>query len=312
MNDIVPVRVQKGEKVILKCCGSGNARTWLGPDVNNETKETVLYFSNNLKNPKLNQSNYFVQKNDRNYDLIIFNFQNENTGFYVCRFSNNGGFHETKFNVSLIDMSSSSTTMYSKERKTDTSSDWETNATQIKEDNPCTCNSTLNDEYWKVSGGFVGGIFVCLICSNVYCYLKRKKSSNVIFEIQREDLYDEIGTTNYNIVNIETLRDDTRDRMAVMDLSGTNIDTRSSESSTASYSSTKDSLSRKTEGSDNTYESINQDQNHTPENRKCEISTTTSTSFYENTVVFPITNQKKKGGTDYKTPWLFIYNREEN
>lgn len=101
MNDIVPVSVQIGEKVVLKCCGSGNARSWLGPDINNASERSIVYFSNNNKNPKLNRSKYFIQSNDRNYDLNIFNFQNENTGFYVCRFLNNGGFHETKFNVSL-------------------------------------------------------------------------------------------------------------------------------------------------------------------------------------------------------------------
>lgn len=101
MNDIVPKIVQKGEQVVLKCCGSGDDRTWLGPDTNNASQNHLLYFSKNIINPKLNKSKYFVEKNDRNYDLIILNFQNENAGFYVCRFSNNGAFHETKFKVSL-------------------------------------------------------------------------------------------------------------------------------------------------------------------------------------------------------------------
>lgn len=101
MNDIVPKSVQKGEQVVLKCCGSEDDRTWLGPDTNNVSQNQLLYFTKNIINPKLNKSKYFVEKNDRNYDLIILNFQNENSGFYVCRFSNNGAFHETKFNVSL-------------------------------------------------------------------------------------------------------------------------------------------------------------------------------------------------------------------
>ncbi|VDI23656.1 Hypothetical predicted protein [Mytilus galloprovincialis] len=176
-----------------------------------------------------------------------------------------------------------------------------------QKDHPCSCNSIPNYEYWKVSGGFVAGIIVCLICSNMYCYKKRKKASKDISEVQREVQYDEIGSMNCNIVNIGTLRDDTRDRMTVMHLSGINIDTLSSKSPTLSYSSTNDSLSRKTEGSENTYESINLDQNH--EFKKCEASTTTLTSLYENTVVFPLRSEKIKGDVNDKTPWLFIYNR---
>ncbi|CAG2197453.1 unnamed protein product [Mytilus edulis] len=224
LNDIVTVRVTKGERVVLKCCGSGDVRTWLGPDINNATTGNEVYFLNNDKNPKLNQSNHILQINDRNYDLIILNFQNENTGFYVCRFLNNGGFHETKFNVSLKDTSLSIFSKIvhdDKERDSvlNATHDWKTNATQI-------------------------------------------------IEVLREVQYDEIGIINYNVVNIETLRDDTRDRMTVMHLSGINIDILSSKSPTLSYSSTNDSLSRKTEGSDNTYESINLNQNHEFKNVK--------------------------------------------
>ncbi|XP_052079927.1 uncharacterized protein LOC127718068 [Mytilus californianus] len=373
LNDIVPVSVQKGEKVVLKCCGSEDEWTWLGPDTNNISQIHVVYFSNNLKNPKLNQSKYLVEKNDRNYDLIILNFQNENTGVYVCRFLNNGAFHETKFNVSLKDTSPSSTIIYGEGRNTvlNTTNDWEKNATQNIEDNPCTCNSTLHNEFWKVSGGFLGGIIVCLICSNIYCYMKLKKASKDISEVQREGQYDEIGSINYNVVSIETLGDNTRYRTSVMNSSGTNIDTSSTKSPTLSYSSTNDSLSRKTEGSENTYESINLDQNHTQEHRKsagntipspcfydidtrstksttlsfsstndllsrktdgsentyepinldqnhihefktCNVITTTLTSVYENTVVFPNNSYKKKDDLDNKTPWLCIYNRIEN
>ncbi|VDI76223.1 Hypothetical predicted protein [Mytilus galloprovincialis] len=271
------------------------------------------------------------------------------------------------------DTSPSSTLMYYEGSNTveNATIDWETNATQITEDNPCSCNSTLNNEFWKVSGSFVGGILVCLICSNIYCYMKHKKASKDIFEVPRDVQYDEIGTINYNVVNIENLRDDTRCRTSVINFSRTNTDTSSTKSPTLSYISTNDSLSRKTEGSENTYESINLDQTHTQEHRKnagntmssssvsdidthsiksatssisstndslsrktdgsektyepinrapnhihelktCNVSTTTLTSVYENTLVFPITSQKMKGHQGDKTPWLFIYNRIEN
>ncbi|XP_063418432.1 uncharacterized protein LOC134701231 [Mytilus trossulus] len=373
MNDVVPVGVQIGEKVVLKCCGSGNARSWLGPAFNNASTESIVYFSNNNKNPKLNRSQYFIQSNDRNYDLNIFNFRQENTGFYVCRFVNNGGFHETKFNVSLKDTSPSRTIMYDEGSNSvlNATTDWETNATQMTEDIPCSCTSTMNNDFWKLSGSFIGGILVCLICSNIYCYKTRKKASEDFLDVPREVQYDEIGIIDYNVVNIETLRDDTRCRTSVMNFSRTYIDTSSTKSPTLSYSSTSDSLSRKTEGSENTYQSINLDQNPTQEHRKnagntmpsasvydidthsiqsatssisstndslsrktdgsektyepinlaqnhihelktCNVSTTTLTSVYANTVVFPITSQTMKGDQGDRAPWLFIYNRIEN
>ncbi|CAC5420520.1 unnamed protein product [Mytilus coruscus] len=106
-NGIVAVRVQRGERVILKCLSSGVMRSWLGPDFSNLTNEQALiYFSNYLKNPKLSMSKYSVQAKNGNYDLTIFNFQKVDTGFYSCRCFNdhdNGTFNETKYNVSLLD-----------------------------------------------------------------------------------------------------------------------------------------------------------------------------------------------------------------
>lgn len=90
----------------MKCPNCGSRRTWLGPDVNNSANRTTLiYFSNYLKNPLLNQSNkYFVQAEEGNYDLNILNFHKEDTGVYLCRFLNNGTFNENKYNVLLLGM----------------------------------------------------------------------------------------------------------------------------------------------------------------------------------------------------------------
>ncbi|XP_063418499.1 uncharacterized protein LOC134701295 [Mytilus trossulus] len=264
--NILTVGVQRGEQAVLKCPHCGSRRTWLGPDVNNSANGTTLiYFSNYIKNPLLNQSNkYFVQADEGNYDLNILNFQKEDTGVYLCRFLNKGTFNENKYNVLLLEYLSSTTMIYIEGRNTapDNTSDWATDSILLKEDNRCICNWSVNNDFWKVSGSFVGGIIVCLICSNVYCYMKHKKASKDILDVPLDVQYDEISTSNYNIGNIETGRDDTRDRMTVMHLSGINIDTLFNKSPTLSYSSTIDSLSRKTEGSENTYESINLDQNH--------------------------------------------------
>ncbi|XP_063418433.1 uncharacterized protein LOC134701232 [Mytilus trossulus] len=106
-NGIDTVRVQRGERVILKCVSSGVMRSWLGPNGSNFTNEqAVIYFSNFLKNPKLNMSKYSVQAKNGNYDLTILNFQTVNTGLYICRCFNdhdNGTFNETRYTVSLLD-----------------------------------------------------------------------------------------------------------------------------------------------------------------------------------------------------------------
>lgn len=110
LNDIVPIRAQRGAKVVLRCTSSGTEKTWFGPDLNDSAHEkSLMYFSNHLKNPNLNLSNYFVQANEGKYDLTIFNFQKVDIGIYRCRFHNNRTFDETKYNVSLLGMLTIST-----------------------------------------------------------------------------------------------------------------------------------------------------------------------------------------------------------
>ncbi|CAC5420527.1 unnamed protein product [Mytilus coruscus] len=102
LNDIVAVRVRRGERIFLKCSSSGTKKTWLGPDFNNSAHgKGLVHFSNYLKHPKLNLTKYFVH--EEYYGLNIFNFQKGDTGFYRCRFLNNGTFYETKYYVSLLD-----------------------------------------------------------------------------------------------------------------------------------------------------------------------------------------------------------------
>ncbi|XP_071149005.1 uncharacterized protein [Mytilus edulis] len=104
LNDIVPIMAHRGEKVVLRCSSSGTEKSWFGPDLNDSAHEsTLMYFSNHLKNPKLNLFNYFVQANEGNYDLTIFSFQKGDIGLYRCKFLNNRTFDETKYNVSLLD-----------------------------------------------------------------------------------------------------------------------------------------------------------------------------------------------------------------
>lgn len=102
-NKTLTVRVQKGERVDLKCCCHGTKQTWIGPS-QNKTENSIkpLYFSNNKRNPKINLSKYDVQEHEGGYDLIISNFQQEDTGTYICRYDILELYHETKYDVFLV------------------------------------------------------------------------------------------------------------------------------------------------------------------------------------------------------------------
>lgn len=102
-NKTVAMCVQKGERVELKCCCHGTKRIWIGPS-KNKTAHLInpIYFSNNQRNPKINLSKYVVQEHEGGYDLIISNFQHENTGTYICRYEISKLYHETKYDVSLV------------------------------------------------------------------------------------------------------------------------------------------------------------------------------------------------------------------
>lgn len=92
----------EGDTVVLKCSISEGIGTWLGPDVNNVGQTVKLYFSNNDKNPTLNLAQYSLQENEGGYNLIIANILKKNTGRYICRFTKDGSFRETKYHVSLL------------------------------------------------------------------------------------------------------------------------------------------------------------------------------------------------------------------
>ncbi|XP_071149913.1 uncharacterized protein [Mytilus edulis] len=102
-NKTIKMSVQKGDSVVLKCSNYEGVMSWLGPDVNNVGQRGKLFFSNNHKNPKLNLTEYSLQENEGSYDLIIANFLEKNAGSYICSFTKDGSFRETKYHVSLLD-----------------------------------------------------------------------------------------------------------------------------------------------------------------------------------------------------------------
>ncbi|CAC5367992.1 unnamed protein product [Mytilus coruscus] len=134
-NETIKVKVQKGQTVVLKCSISEEGATWLGPDVTNAEQGMLVYFVNNIKNPELNQTKFSLQENEGGYGLIIFNFLEENAGFYICRFWKDGTFHEMRFNVSLVDMLPRTTFVYDEEGNTvpDNETGYATNTTILLE-----------------------------------------------------------------------------------------------------------------------------------------------------------------------------------
>lgn len=100
-NDTINMKVQKGATAVFICSSSGAGVTWLGPDINILIQNYIVYFSNNKKNPKLNQAKYSFKEIKGGYEMVIHNFQKGNIGFYICRLYNDGHFYETKYNVSI-------------------------------------------------------------------------------------------------------------------------------------------------------------------------------------------------------------------
>lgn len=101
-NETIKMNVQKGESVVLKCSNYEGVMSWLGPDVNNVGQRVKIYFSKSHKNPKLNLTEYSLQETKGSYDLIIANFLEKNAGSYICSFTKDGSFRETKYHVSLL------------------------------------------------------------------------------------------------------------------------------------------------------------------------------------------------------------------
>ncbi|VDI52791.1 Hypothetical predicted protein [Mytilus galloprovincialis] len=114
-NETIMVKVLKGKTVVLKCSSSAGVSTWLGPDAE---QGIDVYFLNNDKNPKLNITNFSLQKNDGGYDLTIVNFLEDYAGCYICRYKNDGWFSETKYDVSLIELLPRTTVILDERGKT--------------------------------------------------------------------------------------------------------------------------------------------------------------------------------------------------
>ncbi|CAG2249571.1 CD56 [Mytilus edulis] len=157
----------------------------------------------------------------------------------------------------------------------------------------------------------VGGIVICSIVSNTYCYLKRNTRVNVMLETYPAEHYDEIGTINYNNVVFETPTDvpQENDRIHRVD-SGSDlllrIDTESSEESVMQRLA---DFSQCGDGYEHPYHSIN------PESIEMHPYCSIGSNMYKNTIIFPTTVGTKKtldstiAMKTSKTPWLIIHTK---
>ncbi|VDI24677.1 Hypothetical predicted protein [Mytilus galloprovincialis] len=165
---------------------------------------------------------------------------------------------------------------------------------------------------WLLMGCSVGGIVICSICSNIYCYIKGTKRVNVMLQTYPEEHYDEIGTMNYNNVVFEPTTDVTQENNDISRVAG-DIDTDillrvESDSSKESSSEKLTGFSQSSDGYENPYQSIN------PENIEIHPYSSLDSNIYQNTIIFPVSAKTKHTNISEetnKTHWLIIYTKKQ-
>ncbi|CAC5355920.1 unnamed protein product [Mytilus coruscus] len=166
---------------------------------------------------------------------------------------------------------------------------------------------------WLAIVCLVGGIIICSIASNIYCYLKRRSRINVMLETYQEDHYDEIGTINYNNVVFEQTADVTRENNDISRVTGYSDIPLSVESESSKESSLErlTGFSQSSDGYENPYQSIN------PENNEMHTYSNLVSNIYQNTIIFPASAGTKNTKVSNiaeetsRTPWLIIYTKKQ-
>lgn len=162
-------------------------------------------------------------------------------------------------------------------------------------------------------GCIVGGILICSIASNIYCYLKRKTRVNVMLETPLEEHYDEIGTINYNNMVFEPTTDITQaSNIMLRDNEDSDILLRvEPESSKESSLERLTGFSQSGDGYENPYHSIN------PENIEMHPYNCIGSNMYQNTMIFSV-RAGMKNITDSiiaeetsRNHWLIIYIKKQ-
>ncbi|XP_071126627.1 uncharacterized protein [Mytilus edulis] len=163
---------------------------------------------------------------------------------------------------------------------------------------------------WLLMGCVFGGMVICSIGSNIYCYMKGKTRVNVMLETYPEEHYDQIGTINYNNVAFEPRTDVTQENNDTSRIDGdSDILLRvESESSKESSLERLTGISQSSDGYENPYQSIN------PGNIEIHLYSNLDSNIYQNTIIFPMsaeTKHTKVSEETSKTPWLIIYTKKQ-
>lgn len=130
-----------------------------------------------------------------------------------------------------------------------------------------------------IIANIVGGMLLCCIVSNMFCFLRRKRISNATVEISPEGQYDEIGTINYNMVIVDPITNfelDNSDNVSNVDESNYALSSAGEDSSNASSF-----MGQTGDGYENAYQAI------TPSVIEMHQYSGIIPNIYQNTIISP-------------------------
>ncbi|CAC5393278.1 unnamed protein product [Mytilus coruscus] len=176
----------------------------------------------------------------------------------------------------------------------------------------CHCNfGKYHYTVWGVISSLLGGILILSICLNIYCLLRRKNNSEIVFESPPEGQYYEIGPINNSSASIQGELNNIQEAVTSVERSASQS-TNSliySFQKESSLESSVQSLSNKLpneDGYENPYQTIDR------ENIEMHLYSIVTSQMYQNTIIFPkeITAEKTKKAFQNdkeRSPWLIIY-----
>lgn len=169
------------------------------------------------------------------------------------------------------------------------------------------------DSDWKIVGSLFGGFFIISICLNIFCLLKRKRSSRMVPEIQLEVQYNEIGFSNNNHASFLSLSNSVQEvetsvyGAAVEETYPQSTSLKQNDSTDNSVQSLSTSL-LSGDGYEHPYQSID------PADIEIHPYSTVESYLYQNTIVFPRQRSSRNPNPfipneEKRVPWLVIYKK---
>ncbi|CAC5383631.1 unnamed protein product [Mytilus coruscus] len=161
----------------------------------------------------------------------------------------------------------------------------------IPADNNSSKSLSYNSSCWRIMGSVLGGSLLFSIFLNINCFLKRKKNSGIISNIQHEVQYDEIGNISFTSANDQFVPNNAQELVTSLDspvFEGDNNFSSLEKSSSSDSSVHSLSISLLNEdGYENPYQTIE------PGNVEMHPYSTIWSNLYQNTTVFPNNKMNK-------------------